>query len=228
MGKLSLTLLVVLFPLLAASLALGAYLNYASVRNSYIEMVGTRMQTVARRVASDAQVALSMGMPLAGQNALERLLTREAAADPMIRSVDVVAADGTVLFSSDPVRRGTREQESDPMAERRMASIVSAFDTTEGLVVTRASRPALDAALARAGGGILTVAVAALSLAALAIAIVVVLAVRGLTRRLTDRAATAAGEEVPAEMVPVIAEIDEAHAAIRSRWAASRPPATGS
>ena len=126
MRKLSLTLLAALIPLVAASLALGSYLNYAGVRHNYLELVGARMSTVARRMANDAEVAMSLGVPLASQDVMNTALEREAEADPMILSVDVVADGGRVLFSSDPARRDTAEPAADPAAIRHEVPIATA------------------------------------------------------------------------------------------------------
>ncbi|MCF3935669.1 hypothetical protein L1787_19940 [Acuticoccus sp. M5D2P5] len=221
MRRLGLTLLLVLLPLIAASLLLGGYLNYASVRNTYLEMVGHRMETVARRIASDAQMALSMGLPLAGQDALERALVRESEADPDLASVDVVSSTGRILFSSDESRRGIDDAPDRAIAERRTVPIISAFETAEGTVVVRARRSAIDAALTRLEGTIGVAVGLALAIAALAVALVVLLAVRILYRRLTERGETSAGRAVPAEMLAVVDEVDEAHRAIAARLAAT-------
>lgn len=218
MRKLSLTLLLVLAPLMAASLALGAYLNYASVRNTYVTMVGDRMEVVARRIASDAQVALSFGLPLAGQDALARTLTRETEADPLLLSVDVVSSAGTVLFSSDAARVDLADPgAADAEAERRTATILSPFETTEGIVVVRGSRAIIAAALGELAGSIRTVAIAAFAVGLALIALIVGINMRSLVGRLTERGSTALGREVPREVMPVFERIDAEHRAIASR-----------
>ncbi|WP_157961605.1 hypothetical protein [Acuticoccus kandeliae] len=219
MQRLGLTLLMVLLPLVAASLGLGGYLNYASVRNSYLEMVGERLETVAHRIAGDAQIALSMGMPLGGQDALERTLVRERDADSDLASVDVVSNTGLVLFSSDPSRKGNQDVPDVSLAERRTADIVSPFETVDGTVVVRASREAIDGALNRLGRQILITVVIATIASALAVALVVTVAVRTLYGRLMDRRRTSAGRAVPAEMLEVIDAVDAAHRSIAERLA---------
>lgn len=227
MNKLIVTLLAVLIPLTAAALALGAYLNYASVRTSYMDLLGARLETVARRVASDAQVALSMGMPLAGQDALGRLLEREKAADAVIVSVDVVGSTGTVLFSSDGDRVGETYSPQSAEVLARTASIVSAFETAEGTVVVRASRATIDGALNQVATAIFTAAVIALVFAVLAIVAGVILTVRALTQRLTggtqSEASATAGESganlIPAQLRQTFGSVDEAHTAIAARLA---------
>ncbi len=217
MRRLSLTVLLVLAPLMAASLALGAYLNYASVRNTYVTMVGERMEVVARRIAGDAQVALGFGLPLAGQDALSRTLAREAEADPVILSVDVVASSGEVLFSSDAARVGLVDlAAADAEAERRSATILSAFETTEGTVVVRGSRAIIAAALADLARPIRTAALVAFAAGLALIAAIVALNTRSLVGRL-QRVATQHGREMPEEVVPVFARIDAEHRAIAAR-----------
>lgn len=227
MIKLIVTLLAVLIPLTAAALALGAYLNFASVRTSYVDLLGARLETVARRVASDAQVALSMGLPLAGQDALPRLLEREKAADEVILSVDVLSSTGGVLFSSDADRVGETYTPHPAEVFARTGSIVSAFETAEGTVVVRASRAMIDGALSKVGTAIFTAAAIALVFAIIAIVAGVVFTVRALTQRLTgasDGAAVATVGEAGASLIPpqlrqTFASVDEAHASIAARLA---------
>lgn len=218
MRRLSLTVLLVIAPLMAASLALGAYLNYASVRNTYVTMVGERMEVVARRIAGDAQVALGFGLPLAGQDAIARTLAREAEADPLLLSVDVLSSSGTVLFSSDESRVGIIDPgPSDTTAERRAAAILSPFETTEGTVVVRGSRAVIASALGELARSIRTVAIAAFAIGLGLIALIVALSMRSLVGRLTERAPTALGPDMPREVVPVFARIDTEHRALASR-----------
>lgn len=214
MRKLTLTLLAVLIPLVAASLALGGYLNYAGVRSNYLELVGGRMDTVARRIAQDAEVALSVGVPLASQDVMNITLGRETAADTMILSADIRGADGRVLFSSDPERRGAADRPDTPIALRHSAPINTAFGTTEGEVVVRASRQALDQRLSELASGILWMAITAIVVAVAIVAAAVVVSVQVLWRRLTDRETTASGALVPAEMTPSIHAIDGRHGSV--------------
>lgn len=214
------TLLIVLVPLLAAALALGAYLNYASVRNTYLSMVESRQATTARRIAEDAEMALSMGLPLAGQEALVRSLVREREADPLIATVDVVSDAGVVLFSSEEGRGGVRPADEAAL-ERREAPVVSPFGTVEGRVLVTADDAALGARLARLGRTIAWTAAAVFLAGTLAIALVVLLAVNLLGHRLLSRGRTAAGEMVPQDALPAIAAVDEAHRRLSARLPAA-------
>jgi hypothetical protein len=210
------TLLLVLLPLLAAAVALGAYLNYASVRNSYLSMVSERHETVATRIARDAEVAMSMGLPLAGQDALVRSLAREREVDPLIASVDVVALSGRVLHSSDADRAGGAIS-GETEAMRVAAPVQTAFDTVEGQVVVRADRMAIEANLSELASGILRTAIIVFLAAAALVTAAVVLAVRALEQRLSRRGTAVSGETIPSELLPVIGEIDRAHAGVGDR-----------
>ncbi|GAB5375717.1 MAG: hypothetical protein AcusKO_21790 [Acuticoccus sp.] len=214
---LSLTLLTVLVPLLAAALCLGAYLNYASVRTSYLGLVGERMEAVSRRIAADAHTALGLGLPLAGQSALERTLTREKEADPGIGVIDVVGATGRILFSTDPARIGSDNVEipDDPLV--RAAPIASVFGTIEGDVHAHASRSfvsgEIDRLFAKIGRATLLTFLCAL----VVIVLLILLSVRALGRRLTALSPTARGRMVPAEMAPVVDAVDSEHDTLKRR-----------
>lgn len=225
MQKLSLTLLAALIPLVTASLALGSYLNYAGVRSHFLELIDDRMSTVAHRIANDAEVAMSVGVPLASQDVMNVLLQREAEADPMILSVDIVSSAGVVLFSSDAARRGLDDDPLAPEALRSASTINTAFGTNEGDAVVRASYQAVHQHLDTLGSNIMNVAVPAILASLAVVGAAVLVSVRGLWRRLTERAPTAAGAMVPAELRPSIAAVDEAHAAIADRLGVA-PPAT--
>ncbi len=224
MRKLSLTLLAALIPLVAASLALGSYLNYAGVRHNYLELVGARMSTVAHRVANDGEVAMSMGVPLASQNVMDLTLEREAEADPIVLSVDVISSDGAILFSSDPARRGEDDMGDAAIAWRQASPISTAFGTREGEVVVRASRQALDQNLTDLGQSILWTSLAAILAAILIVSVAVLVSVRGLWRRLTERAQTASGAMVLVEIRPAIAAIDEEHRRVAERLGLASGP----
>lgn len=226
MQKLSLTLLAALIPLVMASLALGSYLNYAGVRSHFLDLTDDRMSTVAHRIANDAEVAMSVGVPLASQDVMNVLLQREADADPTILSVDIVSAAGIVLFSSDEARRGLADDPMTPQAIRAVQTINTAFGTNEGNAVVRASRAAVHQQLDELGGSILAVALPAILAGLVVVGLAVLASVRGLWHRLTERAPTAAGAIVPAELCPSIAAVDDAHAAVAQRLGVA-PPATG-
>ncbi|MEW5422384.1 hypothetical protein [Amorphus sp. 3PC139-8] len=221
MQRLALVLILALAPVVVAALALGAYLNYGSIRQSYLDMVGSRLDTVARRVASDAETALSLGLPLAGQQTLARLLERERAADSLILSIDVVDPANKILHSSDPDRIGTTETPDASVSEDHSVAIRNAFETVEGQVVVRASKPGLDRTLAEMARPIWQTAIVAIVVALILSALAVILGLRLLRARVTQTEAAADGL-VPRGSRAAIVEVDAAHRAIADRLAGSR------
>lgn len=221
MQRLALVLILALAPVVVAALSLGAYLNYGSIRQSYLDMVGSRLDTVARRVASDAETALSLGLPLAGQQTLNRLLERERSADSLILSIDVIDTTGSILHSSDPDRVGKKEVADTAVSEDHTVAIQNAFDAAEGRVVVRASKAGLDQALADMARPIWRTALAAIVAALVLSAAAVILGLRLLRARVTQTEA-AGGHAVPRGTRAAIAEVDDAHRAIADRLASSR------
>jgi len=222
---LAVTLLSAMVPLLAAALCLGAYLNFASVRTHYLELVSDRLETVARRIAADAQMALSLGLPLGGQTALDRTLMREAEADPGIEAIDVVSSTGAVLFSTDLARVGTPfvRVPDDPLA--REARIATGFGTVEGAVVAHASAAEVRGALDALFREVLVAALLTFAVGVATIGLLVVISVRAMGRRVTALSPTAAGRMVPAETAATIDAVDRAHEAIAARLGGAHGPA---
>lgn len=224
MRRLAFVLMVALTPVVLAAVALGAYLNYGSIRQSYFDMVGDRLETVARRVANDSEAALSIGIPLAGQATLPRLLQREREADQTLASIDVVDASNTVLYSSDETRVGSKETSDPDVTLDRSAEIQNAFETSEGTVVVRASRAVLDEELAELAGGIETVAIYAMIGALVGSFAAVLLGLRVLWGRVSSTAESAGGEIVPRETVATFRMVDEAHRSIARQLGVAEDP----
>jgi hypothetical protein len=219
--------MVALTPVVLAAVALGAYLNYGSIRQSYLDMVGARLETVARRIGSDAEAALSIGIPLAGQATLPRLLQRERDADSILMSIDVTDTSGAVLYSSDPDRVGTTEIADPEVSEDRTADITNAFETSAGTVVVRASRSVLNQELDTLAQGIQRMAVFAMVAALIGSFAAVLLGLRVLWARVSRTAQTGDGAVVPRETVATFRMVDDAHRAI-ARQLASDERARGS
>jgi len=224
MRRLALVLMVALTPVVLAAVALGAYLNYGSIRQSYLDMVGDRLETVARRVASDSESALSIGIPLAGQATLSRLLQREREADLVLSSIDVVDATDTILFSSDKSRIGMKETTDPELTLDRSAAIQNAFETTEGTVVVRASRAVLDSELQELADGIEHVAIYAMLAALFGSFAAVLLGLRVLWARVSNTAETAGGQIVPKETVATFRMVDDAHRSIARQLGVAEAP----
>ncbi|MEJ8571567.1 hypothetical protein [Microbaculum marinum] len=100
MLKLALRTLPLFAVIVGFAMALGAYMNYSGVRSAYLDLIASRMHMVLDDVAANVESAVSVGIPPAEQTTLPALLTRLVEADPLIRSISVVAPDGEVLFGS--------------------------------------------------------------------------------------------------------------------------------
>ena len=119
MLKLALRTLPLFAVIVGFAMALGAYMNYSGVRGAYLDLIDSRMEMVLDDLETNVQSAVSLGIPPAEQVTLPPFLRRLAEADPLIEAIDVAATDGTVLFSSDPARRGEREPEESGFAISR-------------------------------------------------------------------------------------------------------------
>ena len=221
MRALALAILASLLPLLAVTLVLGAYLNYASVRASYIELTGERFETVTRRIANEAHTALMLGLPLPGQVALERSLDRELAADRAIGALRVATLDGKVLFESGTV---AGDGFSDTNETMRSAIIVSAFGTIDGLVIAIADPARVAEALTVLRTRVVRTAAIVGLVGALVLIVLVSLGVRGAVRRLIGP--EEAEGRVPPETEAVLDEITREQDAIAAQFAPA--PAQGS
>ncbi|MEM8551736.1 MAG: hypothetical protein AAGF45_05100 [Pseudomonadota bacterium] len=218
MRALSLSLLAVLLPLLAAALLLAAYLNYASVRTTYLSLVSDRLDASARRVAADAQTALSLGLPLAGQSALIRAAEREVAADAVVGRVDVVGQDGIILFSSAPSAVGEPTQAFTLLGFVE-APVVSPFGTLDGVVTASADGAFVAATLHDVFWRLASGAMAVVLICGTIIALSVIFVVRVLVGRLTRTQTTARGARLPQDAVTMVEAVDAAHRTIEEKLA---------
>lgn len=94
-------------------LCVGAYLSYDALRNNGHEIVRSRFELSAQRVALTAQRAMSTGLELSTQTTLPGLLRRSMDQDPAILSFDVIDSRGLVIFSADPTRTGNPVEKAD-------------------------------------------------------------------------------------------------------------------
>jgi hypothetical protein len=164
MLKLALKTLPLFAVIVGFAMALGAYMNYSGVRGAYFDLIASRMEMVLDDVATNVQSAVSVGIPPAEQSLLPSLLARLTDADPLIRSIQVVAPDGRVLFTSGSGTQG--------------ANAESAF---------RLARTVTSEHIDRFGSAILSDALPAGLLAAIAGSLAAFLMLRRLHRR-ADRA----------------------------------------
>ncbi len=192
----------------AAAIALSAFLNYGAVRVSYKESLAQRFTIVTERVGEIIEKALSLGLPMAGQDTLAALLPREQADDPLVISLDVVNDRGQVLFSSDSSRVGKLVPVDEPSVPHYRRDIATDFGVGAGAVILRASGKAIDGGLEQVAGELRQTALLA-SLAAMLLAFWgVPWLIRGLNRSVIP-VDPAPGDERPALPPELAAELDE-------------------
>jgi hypothetical protein len=162
MIRLALRTLPVFAVIIGFAMALAAYMNFSGVRIAYLDLIRSRMAMMAEDIGNNIAEAHGLGIRLSEQTTLPALLARQAAADPLMLSIDVVSDSGDILFSSDPARAGTRNDGPDDAAgfhdERQ---IVNDFGAPVGAVVIRLDRAAIDAKIDRLRFDILNGAVPA-------------------------------------------------------------------
>jgi hypothetical protein len=146
MFRLALRTLPVFAVIIGFATFLAAYMNFSGVRSAYLDLIRSRMAMVAQEVGGDISAALALGIGLGEQATLPRLLVLQASTDPRMKSIDVVAEDGAVLFSSDAARVGVPDEAgADPGTFRYQQRIVNDFEVPLGTVVMRLDRTAMDA-----------------------------------------------------------------------------------
>jgi hypothetical protein len=133
MQRLVLAMLLAIVTVAVAAMSLGAYLNYGSVRASYLQLVDSRLTLIGRRLAVAIETAMQLGLPLDGQTTLPAFLERERA-----------------LFSSAGRRVGAHVDPAagDDAARLQLLPVTNDFGVQMGAVALRASSAAIDAELA--------------------------------------------------------------------------------
>ena len=224
MRRLAIILLLTIAPVAVGAIALGAYLNFGSIRIIYIGLVHSRFDQLANRIGSDIEVALSFGLPLAGQDTLTPLLSREQSNDPLLDSIDVAGADGKVLFSSDPNRIGADITTLDGTVDVRSRIVANDFGVPVGTVLARGSMPRIQRQLDGVAETVERTAAITGLLAVLISAIVILVPLRAFYAQALGAARLAddATESADDPFGWAIAEVETAHAAIAARLAARR------
>lgn len=203
----------------AAAIALSAFLNYGAVRVSYKESLAQRFTIVTERVGEIIEKALSLGLPLAGQDTLAALLPREQAGDPLVVSLDVINDRGQVLFSSDPARVGTIVPDDEPQTPHYRRDIATDFGVGAGAVILRASGKAIDDGLEQVAGELRQTALLT-SLAAMLLAFWgVPWLIRGLNRSVMSDSNTEGDDRavLPPDLAAELDEIERQQALISRR-----------
>ncbi len=163
--------IVVLFAIIIGfSVALGAYMNYSSVRTAYLDAIHSRMHVVAADIVQVIETAQSLGIALAAQHMLPPLLEERYHASPLLQSIDVFGAQHRILFSSAAARVGVVLDQ--PILQnnpyREVEPIVNTLGITTGGLLLRFDRKAIAHQLRELAGAIIDAALRAV-LAALAI-----------------------------------------------------------
>ena len=167
------------------AMALGAYMNYSGVRGAYFDLIASRMAMVLDDVATNVESAVSGGIQPSEQTLLPARLARLTEAEPLIRSIDVVAPDGKVLFTSAPGGKSAEQRAGD--AFRLTRTVKNDFGAPVTDLVVYYDRQAPSERIDRLGAAILSDALPAGILAALAGSLAAFLVLRQLYRR-ADRA----------------------------------------
>jgi hypothetical protein len=203
MLKLALRTLPFFAVIVGFAMALGAYMNYSGVRGAYLDLIESRMTMVLDDLATNVDSAVSVGIPPSEQTLLPSLLARLTEAESLIRSIEVEAPDGEVLFTSASGRKGTQVAVGNTFQLAR--TVKNDFGAPVAKLVVYYDRQAPTEKIDRLGASILSDALPAGILAALAGSIAAFLVLRQLHRR-ADRAVNSNSVDV---IDVVEREIDE-------------------
>lgn len=156
------------------AVGMSAFLNYFKYKSTISNTVKARVLLVGRGIENSVQAALQIGMQFGELTQLPQLLEREKSADRLIRTIDVLDPNGTVLYSSDRARVGTRAPENWMIAAGRTKgtewstegadsyvagiSVKNSFDLVVGYLAMRYSREDVQRATSSAGADILIAA----------------------------------------------------------------------
>jgi hypothetical protein len=166
------------------AMALGAYMTFSGVRGAYLSLLQSRMQMVAEDLNNDIQAAILVGIRLPEQATLPAVLARRAGSDPLILSIDVLAPNGTILFSSLAERAGrTAISDDDTTIQAFSLAIVNDLGEPVGQIRVRYNRAETSRRIAGLARGIVAGAVPISLLAILAGSIATFLVLTRLHRR---------------------------------------------
>ncbi|MEQ8653974.1 MAG: hypothetical protein RIC87_16035 [Kiloniellales bacterium] len=214
--RLSLVLLFAIAAVVAAALALGAYLNYGSVKAAYLTQVDSRLKAIGSGIVDDIEISISFGIPVAGQETLGPLLERERGIDPTIYAIDVLGPDGTILHSSDEARVGENLPMLDDQSQRLALPVLNDFGGEEGSVRIIANQEALDANLDGTAIEVRNAAIYSL-LASLALAVASLALLLSGAQRRAQEANHLAGADQETGASWAFLDVDREQAAIEER-----------
>lgn len=82
-------------------LGLTTFLNYFKFERSFSMLINSRFDAVLRDMKNTVETSLALGLPLNALRNTQALIEREARQDPLILSIEVFEADGSVVFATD-------------------------------------------------------------------------------------------------------------------------------
>jgi hypothetical protein len=145
MIRLALRTMPVFAVIIGFAMTLAAYMNFSGVRSAYLDLIRARMAVMADGIGRDIAAAQELGIRLSEQTTLPAVLERQAGADPLMLSIDVISESGAILFSSDKGRIGRANASGgDAIAFRYEKPVVNDFGAPVGTVVVRLDRAHID------------------------------------------------------------------------------------
>jgi hypothetical protein len=151
------------FGSVVVAVALLVVLTFLKANDSLVRMTEGRHAFVASTVQTQLQTGLDLGLELAMEANAAQVIGAVAAANPLIRSIEVFDEHGKVLFAAGPAARRaqvppswraaiTRQPAGSAWSERAKSALVTGlplvndFGKTVGGLAVSYSRAALDAA----------------------------------------------------------------------------------
>jgi len=190
------------------AVGMAAFLNYFKYKSTISGIVKSRVLVIGRNIENSVQASLSVGMQFLELASMNALLTRERAADRMVRGIDVFDHSGQIIYSTDRARVGERVPKEWTEAAQRSRStewsveasneyvagisLKNNFDLTVGFLGLRDSADEVDRAAHVAGREIMMSAVISFVAIALVAPLALIVVIRRFERdlRTLERAAS--------------------------------------
>ena len=195
MGRIRVRFILVALVVGVFAIGMAAFLNYFKYKSTFASVVRERVLVIGRGIENSVQTSLSLGMQFNELSTLPTQISREMAADRIIRGIDLFDHTGQAIYSTDRgrvsravpagwVQAADRSKTNEWNVEEpgeyvAGISIKNSFNLTVGYLALRYSRDVVDAATAKAGREILVSS----TLALIGIAILAPLALITVIRR---------------------------------------------
>ena len=195
MGRIRVRFIMVALVVGVFAIGMAAFLNYFKYKSTFASVVRERVLVIGRGIENSVQTSLSLGMQFTELSALPTQISREMAADRIIRGIDLFDHTGQAIYSTDRARvaqgvPATWVQAADRSKTNEWnleepgeyvagISIKNNFNLTVGYLALRYSREVVDQSTATAGREILISSLFAL----LGIAVIAPLALTAFIRR---------------------------------------------